>query len=104
MSHCQKDLTSHAHKISGTKMDEIGFKTFHPYNIILVAQFRKKARGNISTCGSHDLGFLDVFLSKGIFPTFGSHKLGFSKVFFSSDVNVFSCLLVCSFEVIPPRP
>jgi len=85
-------------------MDEIRFKTFHPYNIILVAQPRKKAGGNVSTCGSCDLEFLDVFFSKGIFSTFGSHKLGFSKVFFSFDVNVFSCFLVCSFEVIPPRP
>jgi hypothetical protein len=46
-------------------MDEIGLKPFCPYNIILVAQFGKKAGGNISNCENCDLRFLGVFLSKG---------------------------------------
>jgi hypothetical protein len=46
-------------------MDEIGQKPFCPYNIILVAQSSKKARGNISICESHDLGFLGIFLLEG---------------------------------------
>jgi hypothetical protein len=33
----------------------------------MAAQFRKETRGNISTCGSHDLGFSDIFFSKGTF-------------------------------------
>jgi hypothetical protein len=46
-------------------MDEIRFKPFLPYNIILVAQFWKELGGNISTCGGCDLGFLGVFFSEG---------------------------------------
>jgi len=46
-------------------MDEIGLKPFPPYNIILAAKFGKETRGNISTCGSRDLGFLDIFILKG---------------------------------------
>jgi hypothetical protein len=46
-------------------MDETWLKPFRPYNIILVAQFRKKVGRNISTCENLDLGFLGVFLSKG---------------------------------------
>jgi len=46
-------------------MDEIRLKPFHPYNIILATQFGKEVGGNISTCGSCDLGFLDIFFSKG---------------------------------------
>jgi hypothetical protein len=75
-------------------MDEIGLKLFCPYNIILVAQFGKKARGNISTCESHDLGFLDVFYLRRKSPTIGSLKLRFLEIFLSSDVNV----LTTSFE------
>jgi hypothetical protein len=37
-------------------------------------------------------------------PTFGSCKLGFLEVFISFDVNVFICLLVYFFQVIPPYP
>jgi len=46
-------------------MDETKIKPIHPYNIILVAQFRKEAGGNISTCESLDLGFSGIFLSNG---------------------------------------
>jgi hypothetical protein len=46
-------------------MGETRLKPYCPYNIILVVQFIKEARRNISTCESHDLGFLGVFLSKG---------------------------------------
>jgi len=46
-------------------MDEIGLKPFPPYNIILAAKFGKETRGNILTCGSRDLGFLDIFILKG---------------------------------------
>jgi hypothetical protein len=46
-------------------MDETRLKPFHPYNIILIAQFRKKAGGNISTCESLDLGSFNVFLLEG---------------------------------------
>jgi hypothetical protein len=46
-------------------MNETWLKPFCPYNIILTAQFRKKAGGSISTCENPDLGFLNVFLSKG---------------------------------------
>jgi hypothetical protein len=46
-------------------MDETRLKPLCPYNIIMVAQSRKEAGGKISTCETHDLGFLGVFLSKG---------------------------------------
>jgi hypothetical protein len=46
-------------------MDETRLKPFRPYNIIMVAQSKKEAGGNISTCETPDLGFLGVFLSKG---------------------------------------
>jgi hypothetical protein len=48
-------------------MDETRLKPFCPYNIILVAQLKKKVGKNISICENHDLGFLGVFLSKGSF-------------------------------------
>ncbi len=104
-------------------MDEIGLKPYHPYNIILTTQSKKDARGNISTCESFDLRFSGIFILKGslqlvkywfkVFrhlffkrksPTFGSRKLGFLEVFISFDVNVFICLLVYFFQVIPPYP
>jgi hypothetical protein len=46
-------------------MDETRLKPFYPYNIILVAQSRKKVKGNISTCEGPNLGFSGVFLLKG---------------------------------------
>jgi hypothetical protein len=46
-------------------MDETRLKAFCPYSIIMVAQSRKEAGGNISTCETPDLRFLGVFLSKG---------------------------------------
>jgi hypothetical protein len=46
-------------------MDETRLKPFRPYNIILVAQYGKKARGKILTCESLDLRILGVFFSKG---------------------------------------
>jgi hypothetical protein len=48
-------------------MDEIRFKPFCPYNIILATQSRTEARWNISTCESYDLRFSNIFLSKGTF-------------------------------------
>jgi hypothetical protein len=46
-------------------MDETRLKPFHPYNIILVAQYGKEARWNISICESFDLRILGVFFLKG---------------------------------------
>jgi hypothetical protein len=40
-------------------------KPFHPYNIILVAQFGKKVGGNISTCENCDFWFSSIFLLEG---------------------------------------
>jgi hypothetical protein len=47
------------------KMDETRLKHFCQYNIILIAQSKKKAGGNISTCESFDLGSFNVFLLEG---------------------------------------
>ncbi len=46
-------------------MDETRLKHFCQYNIILIAQSKKKAGGNISTCESFDLGSFNVFLLEG---------------------------------------
>jgi hypothetical protein len=51
--------------MSETKMDETRLKPFHPYNIILATESGKEVGRNISTCESPDLGFSNVFLSKG---------------------------------------
>jgi hypothetical protein len=44
-------------------MDATRLKPFHPYNIILATQSGKEAGRNISTCESHDLGYLGIFIS-----------------------------------------
>jgi hypothetical protein len=65
-----------------TKMDEMGLKAFHPYNIILATQFGKEVGRNISTCESHDLGFSGVFLSKGSLQLLEVTSKGFQRSFF----------------------
>jgi hypothetical protein len=82
-------------------MDETRLKPIHPYHIILFAQSRKEVGRHISTYESCHLGSLGIFLLRK-FPTFGSCRLGFPKVFLSYDVNVFSCLLVYSFQIFLP--
>jgi hypothetical protein len=46
-------------------MGETRLKPIHPYNIIMVAQSRKEAGGNISIFESCDLGFLGIFFLEG---------------------------------------
>jgi hypothetical protein len=47
-------------------MDELGLNLFRPYNIILVAQSRKKGGKEHFNLWNHDLGFSNIFFFERI--------------------------------------